>query len=142
MGQWDGDIIFRSPDKEFLRFKGDGTILVEGRESQLDGLVVMAFRHWLQSSLVRSPDGKSGNFCPPNGPLTFQSGHGVGPGGEGGNINMDSRPAGPLGVVCPYCKVSVGMICLDDPTELPVDHAGHVYHVSRMRLVGLWPRRG
>lgn len=44
MSALDGSIIFKTPDKEVLRFSGDGTILVEGRPVECDEQVLLALK--------------------------------------------------------------------------------------------------
>jgi hypothetical protein len=44
------DIVLRSPDKEVLRLRKDGTFLVNGRPVEQDDQVVLALRRWLTGS--------------------------------------------------------------------------------------------
>lgn len=57
MGEHDGDIVFKSPTKEFLRLRGDGAILVEGRRACSDPEVYVAFKRWIAGGTVTRPDG-------------------------------------------------------------------------------------
>jgi hypothetical protein len=84
----DGDIVFKSPTKEFLRFKGDGSILVEGRPAAKDEQVVDAFKTWLKTSSVSYKGQPSQPVIMGEQPsdTTFQSGKGVSPYAKGGNV--------------------------------------------------------
>jgi hypothetical protein len=63
-----GDIIFKTPDQEMMRFTGDGQILVKGHPITSDKQVVEAFKRWL---------GKTGHLIEsPISDLTFASGVG------------------------------------------------------------------
>ena len=66
MSIYDGDIILKSPDHEFLRFKGDGTILVEGRPVVCDEQLVGAFRRWLAGGTTTHPDGRKEKLGAPD----------------------------------------------------------------------------
>ncbi len=70
MSQYDGDIVFKSPTKEFLRLRGsDGAILVEGRVAAKDDEVVNALRQWLKGAASKTL---------PDGNVVISSGMGVG----------------------------------------------------------------
>lgn len=79
MSDWDGDIVFKNSTKEFLRFKGDGRILVEGRPMiGRDVDVVRAVKAWLASVGV----------CPPlrdRDSIVVQSGTGMKDVAKGGD---------------------------------------------------------
>jgi len=93
MNKHDGDIVFRSPTKEFLRFKGDGSILVEGRPVECDEQLVASFRSWLATATLTRPDGAKEKAGLADGDTTFQSGTGMKPGAEGGNVILDNGRA-------------------------------------------------
>jgi hypothetical protein len=88
----DGDIVFKSPTREFLRFKGDGTILVEGRRACSDQEIVSLFRRWLSHGTLTRPDGSkepAHSDEPATGDLTFQSGVGTRR-SRGGHVVLES----------------------------------------------------
>lgn len=88
--KWDGDVVFRTPTKEFLRLKGDGAILVEGRLASTDAELVATLKRWLQGSTIRGPDHRAQAFVPSgSGEVSFRSGFGCGEGQEGGDVVLE-----------------------------------------------------
>jgi len=96
----DGDIIFRTPEREFLRYTGDGRVLVEGVEVQgpRATAIMEALRRWLGIAIVQLPGHPVGNALgggvlggvqldePKGSDTTFQSGRGF-PGSTTGDVH-------------------------------------------------------
>lgn len=97
MNKWDGDIIFKTPTREHLRIKGDGSILVNGKVVERDKELVDGFRAWFRNTRVTLPDGSKGHVDPEAnggiGDYTLQSGVGVSAQGPGGDVVMEYDPS-------------------------------------------------
>lgn len=90
----DGDIVFRVPELEILRLKGNGSIHVKGKlvETSEEGkATVTAFREWIESSYAILPDGTVVHPSPyRKEDMTFSSGKGA-PGGKGGDVIFENK---------------------------------------------------
>lgn len=90
----DGDIVFCTPEREFLRYTGDGRVLVEGVEvtGPRATAIMETLRRWLGIANVQLPAPGGGTVLngvvlntEAQGDTTFQSGKGA-PGGAGGDV--------------------------------------------------------
>ena len=88
MSAIDGDIIFKTPDEEILRLKGDGSILVRGKIITNDSSVIDGLKEFLGMCNIKGATG--------GGNLTVASGKGLSNTAKGGDVSFISPSC-----VCP-----------------------------------------